>query len=72
MKPGDMVTWKQRPDLRGEGFPPYRRLGLILQESYLDPELRADFVPGFEVLWLESQNTTVHSEDGLEVVSECR
>ena len=72
MKPGDMVTWKQRPDLRGEGFPPYRRLGLILQEAYLDPELKDDFVPGFEVLWLESQNTTVHSEDGLEVVNESR
>jgi len=64
MKPGDMVTWKQRPDLRGEGFPPYRRLGLILQENDFRGER------GFEVLWLESQNTTQHSEDGLEVVSE--
>ena len=71
MKPGDLVTWKQRHDLR-EWPPPYRRLGLILQESYLDPELKDDFVPGFEVLWLASQNTTVHSEDGLEVVSEAR
>ena len=66
MKPGDMVTWKQRHDLRGEGFPPYRRLGLILQETYLEGER------GFEVLWLASQNTTQHSEDGLEVVSESR
>ena len=73
MNPGDMVTWKQRHDLRGEGFPPYRRLGLILQESYLgSAPLRDDFVPGFEVLWLASQSTTVHSEDGLEVVNECR
>ena len=66
MKPGDMVTWAQRPDLRGEGFPPYRRLGLILQEC----EFRGE--QGFEVLWLESQNTTQHSEDGLEVVNESR
>jgi hypothetical protein len=66
MKPGDMVTWKQRPDLRGEGFPPYRRLGLILQENDFRGER------GFEVLWLESQNTTQHSEDGLEVVNESR
>ena len=65
MKPGDMVTWKQRPDLRGEGFPPYRRLGLILQR---DDNHGRDF----EVLWLESQNTTYHDEDGLEVVNECR
>jgi len=65
MKPGDMVTWKQRPDLR-EWPPPYRRLGLILQESHLEGER------GFEVLWLGSQNTTQHSEDGLELVNECR
>jgi hypothetical protein len=66
MKPGDMVTWKQRPDLRGEGFPPYRRLGLILQRD--PPYQQRDF----EVLWLESQNTTYHNEDGLEVVNASR
>ena len=73
MKPGDMVTYTQRPDLRGEGFPPYRRLGLILQHQ----KDRRHGTPvgkpaAFEVLWLESQNTTWHNENGLEVVSECR
>ena len=67
MKPGDMVTWAQRPDLRGDGFPPYRRLGLILCRVVTGYRSW-----GFEVLWLESQNTTHHDEDGLEVVSECR
>ena len=71
MKPGDMVTWAQRPDLRGEGFPPYDRLGLILQyrEDHTDPLGR---VRPFEVLWLASQNTTWDNEEGLEVVSESR
>ncbi len=67
MKPGDMVTWKQRPDLRGEGFPPYRRLGLILQHQ-TNPHV-AGVV---EVLWLESQNTTWQKENGLELVNESR
>ena len=69
MKPGDMVTWKQRPDLRGEGFPPYRRLGLILQYQ-INPHVVKDPNGEFEVLWLDSQNTTWHDKDGLEVVSE--
>ena len=69
MKPGDMVTYAQRPDLRGEGMPPYHRLGLILQCR----ETRVNLGdPDFEVLWLESQNTTWHNEGGLEVVNECR
>ena len=67
MKPGDMVTWKQRSDLRGEGMPPYRRLGLILQ-CRENPVNLGD--PDFEVLWLESQNTTWNNEDGLELVNE--
>ena len=65
MKVGDLVTWTSRPDLR-EWPPPYRRVGLILQEKSFRRE------EGFEVLWLESQNTTWQKEDGLEVVSECR
>ena len=73
MKPGDMVTWKQRPDLRGEEFPPYRRLGLILQyqKDHTNP-IGKTYPEAFEVLWLKSENTTWHNEDGLEVVSEAR
>jgi len=62
VKPGDLVTWKQRPDLR-EWPPPYRRVGIILQR---DDEFGRDF----KILWLQSQNTTYHDEGGLEVVSE--
>ena len=64
MKPGDLVTWKQRPDLR-EWPPPYRRVGIILHR---DDEFGRDF----KILWFQSQNTTYHDEDGLEVVSEAR
>ena len=72
MKPGDMVTWTQRPDLR-EWPPPYRRLGLILQhqKDYTSP-IGENYPNAFEVLWLKSENTTWHNEDGLEVVSESR
>ena len=45
MKPGDMVTWKQRPDLRGEGFPPTNRLltqtlsyFFLSSQTYTKPE----------------------------------
>ena len=62
MKPGDLVTWTQREDLR-EWPPPYRRLGIILQRD-------ENFSRDFKVLWLQSTNTTYHDEDGLEVVSE--
>ena len=71
MKVGDMVTWKQRPDLRGEGIPPYRRLGLILQHQ-TNPHVVGDPHGEFEVLWLESQNTTWQKEDRLEVINESR
>ena len=64
MKPGDLVTWTQREDLR-EWPTPYRRLGIILQRD-------ENFSRDFEVLWLQSQNTTYHDEDGLEVVNESR
>ena len=62
MKPGDMVTWAQREDLR-EWPPPYRRLGIILQRD-------EDYGRDFKVLWLNSQATTYHDEDGLERVCE--
>ncbi len=62
MKPGDMVTWAQRDDLR-EWPPPYRRLGIILQRD-------EDYARDFKILWLDSQNTTYHDEDGLEIVCE--
>ena len=62
MKPGDMVTWAQRADLR-EWPPPYRRLGFIVSR---DEEFGRDF----KVLWLNSWNTTYHDEEGLEVVIE--
>ncbi len=71
MKPGDMVTYTQRPDLRGEGFPPYQRLGLILQHK-TNPFLKDDRDGEFEVLWLQSQNTTWQEAAALEVVSESR
>jgi hypothetical protein len=62
VKPGDMVTWAQRDDLR-ELPTPYHRLGLILQRD-------DNFSRDFKVLWLKSQNTTYHDEDGLEVIYE--
>ena len=62
MKPGDLVTWTQREDLR-EWPPPYRRLGIILRRD-------ENFSRDFEVFWIESKNTTYHDEGGLEVVCE--
>ena len=72
MKVGDVVTYKQRPDLAAHPTP-WHRLGTIVSENgnaKAVPLLPTDNPPViFEVYWWDSKNTVSYVEEGLEYAS---
>ena len=63
MKIGDLVTWKQREDLR-ESPPPYRRLGVIVA---IEGGRLKEMPPRCEVHWYGSGNKVWWAIDELEL-----
>ena len=72
MKVGDLITYKQRPDLAAHPTP-FRRLGTIVGENgnpKAVPCLPTDNSPViFEVYWWDSENIVSYEERGLDYPS---
>ncbi len=60
MKTGDLVTWKQREDLR-ESPCPWRRMGTVVGIDPLSEEL--------EVYWYSAENIVSWATEDLELVN---
>ena len=63
MKIGDLVTWKQREDLK-EAPIPYRRLGFV---GAIEEEGLKEVSPRCEVYWYQSGNKVWWAIDALEL-----
>ena len=63
MKIGDLVTWKQREDLRVSPTP-YRRLGIVVD---IEGGRLKELAPRCEVHWYESANKVWWAIEELEI-----